>query len=279
MIVALVGLTACSALDVFDAAVPYDPGAKQVASDIPYGDAPRQTLSIYRPDYLNGPAPVVFFIYGGSWSSGSKEDYGFVGHAFAAKGYVTVIADYRLVPKVRYPEFLQDGARALAWAYRNIGQYGGDPARIFVVGHSAGAYNAMMLAADASFLVSQGLSPKIVRAVAGLSGPYDFLPLDVEATREAFKGVSDLADTQPVNRVHPGMPPAFLAWGSSDDLVGRRNIRTLDERLDETGVAHQTHIYPDIGHAGTLLAISRPFRSRTSLFEDMLDFFRTHGGA
>jgi len=275
---ALAGLTACSALDVFNAVVPYDDGATKVASDIAYGEEPRQTLAVYRPDRLTGKAPVIFFIYGGSWSNGAKEDYGFVGNAFASKGYVTVIADYRLVPKVRYPAFVEDDARALAWTYRNIAKYGGDPSRIFVAGHSAGAYNAMMLATDPAFLDAQGLSTGIITAVAGLSGPYDFLPLDVTATREAFDGVEDLPATQPVNKVHAGMPPVFLAYGAADDLVGPKNVRTLARKLDAAGVEHETRIYPDVGHAGTLVALSKPFRSRTPVMKDMLDFFRRFGG-
>lgn len=272
-------LSGCSSLDVFSALVPYDPGVEQVATSVAYGPDRRQTLDIYRPRGASGALPVVFFIYGGSWNSGTKEDYAFVGHAFAAKGYVTVIADYRLVPNVRYPAFVEDDARALAWTYRNIARYGGDPSRLFVAAHSAGAYNALMLAADPRFLEDQGLSTHIIRAVAGLSGPYDFLPLDVDATREAFKGVHDLEDTQPINHVHKGMPPVFLAYGTADKLVKPANTTTLAKDLAAAGVPHEVRAYEGVGHAGTLVALSRPFRSRTPVLKDILAFFHAHGGA
>ena len=276
---AAAGLAGCSKLDLFNTLVPYDAGVRKVASDVAYGAEPRQTLDIYRPETAEKALPVIFFIYGGSWNSGRKEQYAFAAHAFAAEGYVTVVADYRLVPAVRYPAFVDDGAKALAWTYRHIAAYGGDPHRLFVAAHSAGAYNAMMLAADPRFLRRQGLSTGIVRAVAGLSGPYDFLPLDVDATRQAFRGVDDLRDTQPVNLVHRGMPPVFIACGTADTLVLPRNTRALDRRLTEAGVAHETTYYQGVGHAGTIVDIARPFRGRAPVLADMMAFFGRHGGA
>lgn len=276
--VVALSVSGCSKLDLFNTLVPYDAGVEKIASNVAYGEEPRQTLDIYRPRAATGASPVLFFIYGGSWNSGAKDEYAFVGHAFAAAGYVTVIADYRLVPNVRYPAFVNDGAKALAWTYRNIDRYGGDPGRLFVAAHSAGAYNAMMLAADPAFLRRRGLSTDIIRAVAGLSGPYDFLPLDVDVTRQAFKGAGNLAATQPINHVHRGMPPAFIACGTADTLVKPKNTRVMARKLADAKVPHEVRYYKGVGHAGTLVSVSKPFRNHAPVLADILSFFREHGG-
>jgi len=263
-----------SKLGIYNAVIPHDRGTECAARDVAYGAHARQKLDVYRPDDGSSGNPVLMFIYGGSWDDGDKKSYSFVGRAFAAAGYVTVIADYRLVPQVRYPDFVKDGAKALAWVKTHIENFGGSPDRIFLLGHSAGAYNAMMLALDPHFLRAEGLSSNVVKAVAGLSGPYDFLPLDVKSTKAAFAGAADLKATQPVNHVTQRTPPVFLATGDKDDLVRPKNTRALTARLKAAGRPHQTRIYKDIGHAGILLAISRPLRGKAPVIEDVTAFFQ-----
>src|SRR5688500_1911214 len=131
---------------------PKERGSRRVARDVPYGEGERQALDIYAPRQVGGPLPVVFFTYGGSWMDGDRRNYDFAGRALAAQGFVVVIADYRLVPELEYPGFLEDCASAFAWVVDHIGQYGGDPRRIALMGHSAGAYNATMLALDPAYL-------------------------------------------------------------------------------------------------------------------------------
>lgn len=263
----------CSKLAVFDTFVPYDDTSERVASDIVYGPNARNMLDVYRPTTQSSKSPVLFFVYGGSWNSGDKGDYGFVGHAFAAAGYVTVIADYRLVPEVRFPDFITDGAKAVAWINKNIAEYGGDPKRIFLAGHSAGAYNVMMLALDQSYLAAEGLPANLIKGVAGLSGPYDFLPLAVKSTKAAFGQAGDLKSTQPVAHVTSRAPPIFIATGDADKLVRPKNTRALASRLRAVGARHKTQFYPGVDHAGTLLALSRPLRSDTPVLSDVLAFF------
>lgn len=278
-------LSGCSQLSLFNALVPTDGASRRAGTDIVFGPSERQRLDIYVPAEAGAAspagdkkgAPVALFIYGGSWQNGSKDEYAFVGHALAAAGFVTLIADYRLVPTVRYPDFVADGALALGWAKANIGRFGGDPARMHVIGHSAGAYNAVMIAAAPRFLARHGVSRSDLVAVAGLSGPYDFLPLDTPATRAAFGAVDDLAATQPVNLVSSTMPPVFLASGGRDSTVRPRNSRALAAQLQASGVPHLLRIYPELGHAGTLLALSRPLRGRAPVMDDMLTFFETVG--
>ncbi len=262
-----------SQLSIFNAVIPYDSGGDRIAEGVAYGPHARHRLDIYRPDDTD-TAPILFFIYGGSWNSGSRADYAFVGRAFAAQGFLTVIADYRLVPEVRYPDFVRDGARAIAWIRTAATRYGGDPTRLFLLGHSAGAYNAMMLILDRGFLNEVGLSTDSVTAAAGLSGPYDFLPLARDSTRAAFAQAADLEKTQPVHLVSPDAPPILLATGADDNLVGRKNIVNLAARLQDAGIRHRSIVYPGVDHAGTLLAISRPFRSRAPVIQDVVAFFQ-----
>jgi len=275
-VILVVGFLAggCSKLAVFDTFVPYDASAKQAATDISYGPDARNRLDIYQPSNGTGAKPVLFFVYGGSWNSGNKDDYGFVGHAFAAAGYVTVIADYRLVPEVRFPDFVADGAKALAWINNNIADHGGDPERVFLAGHSAGAYNVMMLALDRTYLRAEGLPADLVKGAAGLSGPYDFLPLAVASTKAAFGQADDLEQTQPVTHVTSRAPPIFIATGDADRLVRPKNTRALASRLRAVGARHQIQIYPGVDHAGTLLALSRPLRTDTPVLSDIVEFFR-----
>lgn len=240
--------------------------------DVAFGPDPRQRLDIYVPRGGASRRPVVFFIYGGSWSSGAKGTYGFVGDAFAGRGYVTVIADYRLVPEVRFPTFIEDGARALAFVRETIARYGGDPGRLFLAGHSAGAYNAMMLALDPRYLARAGVPRQAVRAAAGLSGPYDFLPLEGRVTQAAFGNARNPAETQPISFARRGAPRIFLGTGTADTTVLPRNTDALAARLGAAGVPVTVRKYDGVGHAGTVLALA-PLLRFTPVLDDVTAFF------
>ncbi|GJE58403.1 alpha/beta hydrolase [Methylobacterium trifolii] len=268
------GLANCSALALFDAIGPRDSGGRQAAKDQPFGEGPRRKLDVYVPVAAVENAPVLVFFYGGSWQSGAKEYYAFVGQALAAQGFVTVLPDYRLYPEAPFPGFLEDGARAVAWVRENIAAYGGDPHRIVLAGHSAGAYNAVMLGLDERYLRAAGVDPKVIRAVAGLSGPYDFLPLDTDTTIKVFGQAPDKAATQPIGFVGPRSPPTFLATGDADTLVRPRNTARLAERLRAAHVPVQERIYAGLDHSDTLLALSVAFRSKAPELAEMAAFLR-----
>jgi acetyl esterase/lipase len=255
-----------SKLSVLNALLPKDAGVTRVGAGIPFGREARQKLDVHAPEKLGSPLPVVVFWYGGSWAWGERRDYSFVGHALAARGMVAVIADYRPVPAVEYPVFLEDNAMAVRWTAERIAGFGGDRGAIFVAGHSAGAYNAAMLGLDPAY---RHLS---VRGVIGLSGPYDFLPLDTPTTRRVFGGAPDLAATQPVNLVTPAAPPMFLATGDGDRTVYPRNTVSLARRLRACGVPAIERHYPGIGHAGLLLALAKPFRRRAPVLDEIAAF-------
>jgi acetyl esterase/lipase len=265
---------ACTpSLGAFNALAPRDRGGRAAARNVAFGDDPRLRLDVYAPEGA-GPFPVIVFIHGGSWASGDKDEYAFVGAALASRGFVTVIPNYRLVPGVRFPSFIEDCARAVRWTADHVGEYGGDAARLVLVGHSAGAYNALMLALDARYLRDAGVDAARVRGVAGLAGPYDFLPFDVDATRNAFGDAPDAAQTQPVHFARADAPPLLLLWGEADTTVGQRNLRGLQAAMQRVGGRVEARTYPGVNHVDIMLALSRPLRTRAPTLVDVTEFAR-----
>jgi acetyl esterase/lipase len=272
-------LSACSPLRTFNSVVPKDRGGALLLRGAAYGTHERQRLDLYGPRQRGRggqaspgrPLPVIVFIYGGSWQSGMREGYGFAGRALAASGFLVAIPDYRLVPEVRFPAFLEDGASAVRWVRANAARFGGDPSRIVLVGHSAGAYNAAMIALDPRWL---GSEREAVKGLVGLAGPYDFLPLDGPVTRAAFGGATDLPGTQPINFASAGDPPSLLLHGARDTIVYPRNSDELARRLRETGVDARVKLYPELGHVGIVTALSRPLRGRAPVLQDVVAFAR-----
>lgn len=273
----LAPLAACSPLGVINGLVPKDAGSERAAADLPYGELPRQRFDVYVPEGLaaDAAAPTLMFIYGGGWNRGDKGNYAFVGRALAAAGFVTAIPDYRVVPEVRYPDFVIDCALALA-AFKQVApDYGGRPGPTFVAGHSAGAYNAVMLGLAPELLEPADLTFDDIAGIAAISGPYDFLPLRVEDTRAAFGGYEDLPATQPVNRTHGAAPPMLLVNGSDDEIVSPKNVDRLQAELEAAGSTAVTQVYEGMGHVAPLLAISRPFREPGGVLDDVIAFFKS----
>jgi acetyl esterase/lipase len=269
-LVALVA--ACSPLRTFDALVPKDRGVERVARDLAFAEGPRRRLDLYAPTGPRaGPLPVIVFFYGGSWNSGVKEGYGFAGRALAAQGFLVAIPDYRLVPEIRFPGFLEDSAAAVRWVRANAARFGGDPDRIVLAGHSAGAYNAAMLSLDPRWL---GADRAAVKGFAGLAGPYSFLPLDVDSTRAAFSAAPDLQATQPIRFASAGDPPALLLAGSEDNLVRPAQAAALAAALRQAGASAETRLYPGIGHVGIVTALARPWRGKAPVLADVGEFAR-----
>lgn len=273
--VSLLALAACSKASLLNATITRD--GYSVKRDIAYGKNPRQKLDLYLPDGAQR-APVIVFFYGGSWQYGSKDDYRFLGQAFAEKGFITAVADYRLYPEVKFPSFVEDGARAFAYVQDNAASWNGDPERMYVAGHSAGAYIAMMVGGDRQYLAKVGGSRQDVRGVIGISGPYDFLPFTDDAIIDIFSTASDAA-TQPINHLVAPMPPVFLATGESDDIVDPRNSHRVEARLRAMGQEVTAHRYANTGHIGIILSLAQRFRGRTSLLNDIAAFVNTHGAA
>jgi acetyl esterase/lipase len=256
----------------FNALMPKDRASARVAQGVAYGAGERLRLDVYAPRSAAArPRPVIIFFYGGSWNSGRRQGYAFAARALAAQGFVVIVPDYRLMPEARYPDFLRDCAAAVRWARSHSGAYGGDGERIVLAGHSAGAYNAAMLALDPSLL---GLDRKAVRGVAGLAGPYDFLPLDDDSTVAAFGAWPRPAETQPISYAAPGAPPALLLHGEADTRVKPRNSRKLAGLLQAAGSDVRLKLYPGLGHIGILTALAIPFRRQAPVLADVAAFAR-----
>ncbi|KPF61515.1 alpha/beta hydrolase [alpha proteobacterium AAP81b] len=265
-------LTGCSRFDLLNGAnalVPGDGGVRRVVEGAAFGADPRQALDVHAPAGAKG-LPVLVFFYGGSWASGRRQDYGFAARALAARGFVIVVPDYRLVPHVRFPAFVEDGAAAIAWTRANIAAHGGDPARIAVIGHSAGAHIALLLALDRRW----GAAATITAAI-GLAGPYDFRPFEPGGAADAaFAGTADLAVTQPISFARGDAPPLLLLTGDADTTVRPGNSDRLAAAVTAAGGRAEVRHYPGVGHIGILLALSKPFRGKAPVLADTLAFLR-----
>jgi len=266
-------LVACSPASLLNVTVPRS--GYRVVRDLAYGADPRQKLDLYIPDGLKTSAPVILFFYGGSWDSGSKSWYLAFGQAFASKGIVVAIADYRVYPQVKYPAFVEDSASAFRFVHENVARYGGDPNRLFLAGHSAGAYNAVMLASDPRYLREVHADPVWIRGVIGISGPYDFLPLKSPELINIFGG-DRREETQPIRYIDAKRPPMLLVTGSDDTTVLPRNTKRMAARLRSFGTDVREIVYPDVAHIGIILSVAKPFRARTTLREDIVTFVTTH---
>lgn len=251
------------------------PGGVTVISDLSYQEGPRGRLDVYEPRNVAPGAPIAVFFYGGSWQSGDKRLYRFVGKLLASRGIVTIIPDYRTYPEVRYPEFLRDNARAVVFARSHAKLWGADPRRLYLIGHSAGAYDAAMLGVDPRWLGDVGLNPaRDLAGVVGLAGPYDFLPLKDETLETIFGPPAGRPDTQPINHVNGRNPPLLLIAGTKDSVVDPGNATRLAVQVRDRGGAADAVMVEDKGHIGLLVSLAKPFGGRSPLLDRIADFVR-----
>jgi acetyl esterase/lipase len=264
VIAVLMLLGSCSPLQLLDA-ITADGGYK-LEADIAYGTLPRQRLDIYRPLSPAVPGrPVLVFFYGGSWNSGDRGDYRFIGQSFASAGYVTVVADYRLSPAVKFPAFIEDGAAAVAWVARNIPDATG---HIVVAGHSAGAYNAAMLAYDHRWLDAAGVGRKVLAGFIGAAGPYDFTPTG---------DIAQILDpvVMPITGADGHEPPSLLLVAEGDDTVSPGNSERLEARLKALGDRVEIRRYQGPGHAKLVAALGTALPDIAPARADVLAFLVT----
>jgi acetyl esterase/lipase len=265
---------ACSPVTVLNAIAPRAGVASY--TDIAYGSGSAHTLDIYAPAPMCENAPVVVFFFGGSWESGDRSMYRFIGAALAKRGAVVIVPDYRLYPEVRFPGFMQDAAAAVAWTIAHAASYGGDPDHLFLMGHSAGAQIATLLALDTEYLSAANVDPKIVAGVIGISGPYDFLPLTDPTLQTIFGPPEEWPLSQPINYATSRAPPMLLATGTADRTVDPANTTRLAARLRDDGVAVDERHYVGIGHAMTIGTFASPLSVLAPARRDSLDFIAAH---
>ncbi len=277
---ALAGLGAmmaagCGRVAFMAANVPAAFGAYQRHPDISYGADLQHRLDVYVPDQASaGPRPLVVFWHGGRWRFGDKADYRFVGAALAELGYVAVLPNYRHYPDVKMPGFMDDAARAGEWAAGHAGEFGADASRLYLMGHSAGAHMAALVALDPRYFTAAGRPGPRIAGVIGLSGPYDFLPLLEPDVQDMFGPPQRYPDSQPINFVRSDAPPMLLVHGLMDDTVRPRNSRNLASALRARGVPVTLKLYPKLVHADTVAALSLPARGRAPTLADIEAFVR-----
>ncbi len=245
-----------------------------ILRDLSYDTGPWQKLDIYVPsEAKKRNLPVVIFFYGGRWTTGSKDSYRFVGDAFARSEYIAVIPDYSKYPQVRFPAFVEDGAKALAWVYDHIAEYGGAPDRIFIAGHSAGAHIGALLAIDPSYLARLGKDRNtVVRGFAGLAGPYAFTPNEPDL-EDMFGPPERYPAMQATTFIDGNQPPMLLLYGAADTVVKRYNLDRLESRIRKKGGMGKSIVYSGVDHIWILGALSWLNFRGPPVLDDMLEFF------
>ena len=277
ILIGILGLSmvaGCSPLPLLNAVIS-NAGYTRIGG-IQYGKLQRQQLDVFMPQGT-GPTelkPVMVFFYGGSWEFGDRGDYRFVAEALTAKGFVTVVPDYRVYPEVRFPEFLNDAASAVRWTKDNAQRFGGDPGRLFVIGHSAGAHIAAMLTLDSEYLARVGMTPRDLRGMVGIAGPYDFLPLKKATLKIIFGAESGRWRSQPINYLTGNNPPMLLLVGAEDTIVDPGNSRRLAAKIKATGGTVELIEYPDLGHIDILVKLAAPFRGDGKVLNAISDFVK-----
>lgn len=240
-------------------------------TDIPYGTAKANKLDLYQPRGSD-LSPMVVFFYGGGWNSGDKMSYKFVGASLAQAGVLAIIPNYTLYPQAKFPQFMRDAASAVAWAHEHAREWGADPERLYVVGHSAGAHIAVLLALDPEYLQQVGGSTRWLRGVVGLSGPYDFLPFTENYLNDLFGPPQDFPRSQPINYVRADAPPLLLMHGLADKRVSPSNTQHLTARLRLVGAPVTTRYFAGASHGDLAAGFASPVNRRVPVLDDVLDF-------
>ena len=228
-------------------------------------------LDVYAPKDAQAAAVVVFF-YGGSWEDGKRRWYRYVGDTLASNGIVAMIPDYRKFPDVRFPAFMDDAARAVVWARDHAREFGGDPSRLFVMGHSAGGQIAALLAADKRYLAGVGMRPRDLAGMIGLAGAYAFLPFVDNEARIFGDNERGRYDSQPINFIDGDEPPMLLLQGMDDDEVPPHNSEVVAERAQAMDGTAVLKLYPGVGHSSILLSFARGRPNQVPALRDTLDF-------
>ena len=242
----------------------------KVESNLAYGSHSRQTLDIYT-NPKNDHGCLIVFAYGGSWDSGDKNMYGFVGAALARKGHTVAIPNYRLYPEVKFPTFAEDFA--LSMTHPKVQQYI-QQKPLILMGHSAGAMLAGLVSFDANYFETVGLSKTQVAGYISLSGPHDFfLPSQKPRWIDMFGNTPEQQiQALTVNHVHNNNPPTLLLHGEDDTIVVPESATVLQQKLEDAGVPAQAHIYSGVSHKDIIVATSRGLHFLAPTLKDIERF-------
>lgn len=236
--------------------------------DIPYGEDVKQRLDIYRPLDKPQRAPVLIFLHGGGNREGDRAHYGYVAAPLAKHGIMTVVPSYRLQPAFPWPAQRDDAQAAVAWVYRNIARYGGDPQRIYVAGHSAGATLTMILAYRTQWRSAYSLPNDVVKGAVVMSGPWS--RINAAVVDPVLRAEFDVLD-------HVESPPPFnvLSWGGielegPDWQVRRHETERLAATLRKAGATARTVFPAGLDHATLVLSM---YDEDSEIVAAMLEIF------
>ncbi len=263
-------LSACSPLSILNATV--DENGFTVRSGIRFGPNARHALDIYAPKERKGPLPVVVFFYGGTWREGNRADYLFAAEALTSRDFIVVVPDYRLYPEVRFPAFVEDGANAVRWVLEHATEFGGDPDRLFLMGHSSGAHTATMLTLNEDYLAAEGIAASRIRGAIALAGPHAFYPSRTASVAPIFAHLRDENVARPIVFVDGDEAPLLLLHGGDDNTVFLFNTIDLSKAVRAAGGRARRIVYPEVGHVGILLALARGFRGIAPVLDDVAAF-------
>lgn len=216
-----------------------------------YGPLPRQLLDLTLPPMPVPDTPLVVFIHGGGWEMGDRGQYAFVARRLAALGMAVAVPDYRLWPAARWPDFIEDAARAVAWLRATPDMPRGP---LFVMGHSAGGFIAAALALDPRWLASAGL-PGGRGALAGgilLAAPISWQPTDEPVVSIFANAPGGRIEAAPDPTTLAGAPPMLLLHGEADTIVGALHSRELAAALRANGRPVRLRLYDGVGHIGIM---------------------------
>jgi len=267
------GIQACSPLHLLNNFVPGN--SYTTTNNISYGQHTRQQLDIYTAaNKTCSNCPVLVFFHGGAWHTGEKEEYKFLGEAFASEGFIVVIPGFRLYPEVQFPVFIEDAAQSIRWVRDNITRYGGNPDNINLMGHSSGAHITMMLLFDQHYFKDGNVPRTSIKSAIGLAGPYDFLPANEKLIVNIFSTAAPPEMGEPMHFVSNTGVPVLLATGLEDRRVNPDNSLKLAKKLRQENAKVKLITYPETGHSGILLSLSKPLRHLSPAFADSLAFIR-----
>jgi len=225
----------------------------------------KHLLDLYLPPERQTGFPLLVFIHGGAWTRGDKGAYAgayeYLGAAVAGQEVGVAVINYRLSPEVVHPEHARDVARAVAWLYRNSDKYGWASGKIYLVGHSAGAHLAALVAVQPSYFAALGAKPDIIKGVVAISGIYD-LTLGGVTARMLYEPVfgSDpavLAEASPALQLGKDSPPFLLLYAQNDYPSMDVQARRFQRALKQAGIPGSTTMIPGRDHISIISGLAR----------------------
>ncbi len=257
----------------------YRAGYEGAVLDIPYAgsDNDMLKLDVFRT-MGDKPAPVLVFIHGGYWNSGHRKLYASFAKTFNSAGFVTVLVDYRLYPEVMYPVFVDDCVKALNWTVEHIAEYGGDPAKIFIAGSSAGSHIAAMILLDEEFRNIPAFDPLKLRGALLTSSPFDFEKdnlLDEDILHEVMGSEENFRDAQPIKHIRKDVPPILIINGDRDPLTSEAQAARFAREMKEIGAPVTYLMIPGGDHHSVGLGLT-PGR-KGEVFATFMKFARDAG--